>query len=175
MSERFIFRQLLALTCSLSRSFIHNDFPNQTRTLSCAGLFVSPGRKNNDTRGRIWLIDSSGTYAVRGLCIGGGWLPKGSSGDISGSTMSHRKISNHVNRMIAKLDWTSMSTTNAIDKLVELLSQQENSEGNGVSKTESITPPLPLLPEFSRLEAVVVDSANRKMKRLKINMHGLNR
>jgi len=145
------------LSCYLAQCAVSE----RARTLCCAGLFVAPGTKKGAS-GRVWLIDATGAYPVRGLCIGGGTLEK-YGGRIG------RRISDHVNRKLLRIDWTQMQTDEALKTLVQLLAEKADIDHNAIGeifKDDPISPSL--LRESSRLEAVVVDSTRNVIVRTRV-------
>ena len=107
----------------------------QTRTLSCASLLVAPACKN-DKHGQAWLVDATGAYPVRALCIGGGAIHDG------------KLIADAVNLKLMEQDWTSMSTDQALEALLGIFSGSEVQDDN--------SHPIRLVPKNTRLEVAVL-------------------
>lgn len=102
---------------------------------------------------------------MRGLCIGGG------TGEKCGGRLS-RRISDHVNRKLMRIDWTQMQTDEALKTLVQLLSEKADIDHEAIGEFLNYEPvsSSPLLRENSRLEAVAVDSTRNMMVRTRLQV-----
>ena len=92
------------------------------RALSCVSLLVRP---DSDT-GRVWLVDSSGSYRVRALCVAGG--------SCAGST---KPVADAINQRLLAKDFAK---ANLEDTLVELLGIVKDSLSSSTKQHSSVLP-----------------------------------
>jgi hypothetical protein len=102
-----------------------------------------PSSSSLEQKPPLWLVDATGAYPVRAMCVGGGMYKA-----------SGEPIAKLAQAILRKRDFADLSAEEGLKVLLRLLSNEDEALRVG-----------PLLKRGTRLEMAVVDNAVRKMIR----------
>jgi hypothetical protein len=140
------------------------------RPMSCAGLLVCPAGETLLSKNSccLWLVDSTGAYPVRAHCLGGGLIRSG-----VGKEEETLLISDVLNRRLMQQGpdtFLSLTAEEGLQCLLSLLSSDRETQESDLNKEREQRHSLPpLFKPYTRLELAVVDSAQRRMVRKKLD------
>jgi hypothetical protein len=106
-------------------------------------MIPPPSSSSLEERPPLWLVDATGAYPVRAMCVGGGM-----------DKASGEPVAKLVQGILRRRDFADLSAEEGLKALLSLLSNEDEALRVG-----------PLLKRGTRLEMAVVDNTLRKMIR----------
>ena len=130
------------------------SFVYQIRSLSSVGLLVAPVLDPGDPS--LWLVDATGAYPVRAMCVGGGLGNNNKNNE-------RELVARTAQKRLREIDFSRLTGEEGLQRLISLLTGENGSEMRGA-----------LVKPRTRLEMAVVDSSRRKLIRVQLKSLGNN-